>query len=81
MSIVTTENDEKPRPIIGHRKIAKMGRSLGITLPHEWFRVHGIDPDKVDELLVIANMDIRIVNPEHEAEVYKEVTKIARDVR
>lgn len=75
------EQNDRPRPIIGHRKIAKMGRSFGITLPHEWFRVHGIDPNKVSELLVIANNDIRIVNPEHEAEVYAEVTKIARDVR
>ena len=76
-----TEANDKPRPIIGHRKIAKMGRSHGITIPAEWFKVHGIDPSKCEELLVIANKDIRIVNPDHEGQIYKEVTKIARDVR
>lgn len=78
---MVAEKGEKFRPIIGHRSISRMGRSHGITLPAEWFEVHGIDPEKVDELLVIANKDIRIVNPDHEEQVYKEVTKIARDVR
>jgi len=68
------------KPIIGHRKVIKLGSTRYISIPSEWFKAHNIDPDKL-ELLMIADKDIRIMNPEHEAEVYDEVTKIARGIK
>ncbi len=29
-----------------------------ITLPSEWFNIHGIDPDIIRELLIIVDQDI-----------------------
>ncbi len=63
----------KMRPIIGHRKVHKLGGSRVITIPLEWFEAHGLNPDDLD-LLMIADTDIRIINPKNETEVYDEVT-------
>ena len=71
----------KLRPIIEHRTIIRLGTSYMLTLPKEWLRNHGITPKKGDQLLIVADKDIRIVNPEHEEAVYDEVTKIARNIR
>lgn len=68
------------KPIIKHRRVIKVGRSRYISIPPQWFKAHDIDPDEL-ELLMIVDKDIRIVNPEHEAEVYDNVTKIARGVK
>jgi len=71
---------ELRKPIIRHRKVVSQGGSHYIAIPPDWFDAHGLDPDDL-ELLLVANKDIRIVNPVHEEEVYKEVTEIARNVR
>ena len=67
-------------PIVLKRKVFKVGNSHCITIPPEWFRAHKLDTKNL-ELIVVADKDIRIVNPEHETEVYNEVTKIAREVK
>lgn len=68
------------KPIVKHQKVVKLGGSRVITLPPEWFEANGLDPDNL-ELLMVANKDIRIVNPDHEAEVYEEISRITKDVK
>jgi hypothetical protein len=68
------------KPIIAHRKVVQQGGSRYISIPPEWFEANGLDPDNL-ELLMVANKDIRIVNPVHEAEVYAEVSRITKDVK
>ena len=68
------------KPIIKHRKVIKLGSTRYISIPSEWFKAHNIDPDKL-ELLMVVDKDIRIINPEHERDVYDEVTKIARGTK
>ena len=67
-------------PIIRRRKVVSQGGSHYIAIPPAWFEAHDLIPGDLN-LLIVANKDIRIVNPEHDAEVYEDVTKIARDVR
>ena len=66
--------EKKQRPTTEYRKIIKMGAyTRGITLPSEWFNIHGIDPDILRELLIIVDQDIRIVNPEFVEAAYREL--------
>lgn len=65
------------RPIVKHRKVLKLGGSRVITIPPEWFEAHGLDPDDL-ELLMVADMDIRIINPCNEGGVYDDVTKTVK---
>lgn len=67
-------------PIIRKRRVVKQGGSHYIAIPPGWFVAHGLDPDDLT-LTIVANSDIRIVNPINDDHVYEEVTKIARDVR
>lgn len=53
----------------------KQGGSYYIALPQKWFEAHGLNPEDL-ELLLVANRDIRIVNPDYEGEVYEAVSKI-----
>ena len=71
----------KSSPIVGKRKIIKLSKAYYISIPKEWFEAQGIDPEEIKELLIVADKDIRVVNPEHEKEVYEEVSKIARKVK
>ena len=66
-------------PIVEKRKIIKIGSSWYISIPPEWFKEHEIDPQKVKELLIVADEDIRLVNPNREDEIYREVTRIVRN--
>ena len=66
-------------PIVSKRKLVKIGGSHYIGIPKKWLDAHNIDPEKGTELLMVANKDIRIVNPENEDEVYKDVTKITKE--
>lgn len=61
------------------QKLHPQGSSHVMVIPKAWFKVHGIDPEKTKELLIVANRDIRIVNPDHEDKVYDEVSKITKD--
>ena len=72
------------RPIVEFKSVRKIGESYYLLLPKEWFESHGIElpsADKKVELLVVADRDMRIVNPEHVNEVYKEVTKVTRGAK
>ena len=71
---------ENMKPIVKHQRLVKLGGSRVITIPPEWFEANGIDPENL-ELLMVANKDIRIVNPIHEAEVYEEVSRITKNVK
>lgn len=68
------------RPLMKHRKVLKLGGSRVITIPPEWFEAHGLDPDDL-ELLMVADTDIRIVNPINEEQVYDEVSKTTRRIK
>lgn len=63
------------------RKILKIGSSYYISIPKEWCESHGLNLERMDKILIIADKDIRIVNPEHEDEVYEEVSKLAKKVK
>lgn len=61
-------------PFIGYRRIHKMGRSYGITLPAYWMYKNCFSRG-VTELLCISVEDIRIVNPEYEDQVGMELSE------
>ena len=80
----------KPVPIIERKKIFKIGNSVALFLPLEWFRAHGwgTTPEEIIEnlkksgkieVLILGDKDLRIVNPDHEArvltEMYSEVSE------
>lgn len=66
-------------PIMKMQKLHHPGSSYSIIIPREWFEAHDIDPKKIKTLLLIANEDIRIINPTHEAQIYDEITKIVHE--
>ena len=70
-------------PFIKHQRVHKIGRSYYILLPKEWLKSHDILPseDEKLKLLMVANRDIRIVNPNHTKEVYDHITKVVKDVK
>jgi hypothetical protein len=68
-------------PVVISRRALKIGRSRYIAIPLEWIRAHDISEDDLQKLLVVADKDIRIVHPDHRAEVYKEVSKIVKEVK
>ncbi len=71
---------ETQKPIVEHRKVVKQGGSRYIGIPLEWFEANNIDPNNL-KLLIVANKDIRIVNPDNEAEVYAEISRITREAK
>jgi hypothetical protein len=71
---------ETQKPIVEHRKVVKQGGSRYIAIPLGWFEANSLDPDNLD-LLIVANKDIRIVNPEHEAAVYAEISRITKEAK
>ncbi|MFH1327545.1 MAG: hypothetical protein ABIH76_01635 [Candidatus Bathyarchaeota archaeon] len=70
-----------PLPYVNKQSIKKIGGSTYILVPPEWLKGNEINPENVKELLVVADKDMRVVNPEHEKEVYDEVTGITRRVK
>jgi len=76
-----SKKDKRRIPIVKHTKLNAHGSSYTIVIPKAWLEVHGIDPEKTDKLLIVANMDIRIVNPNHEDKVYEEVSKITGNAK
>jgi len=72
----------KTVPIVEVRKVRRQGGSYYISLPPEWFRCHGIklpDKDQETELIIAANADIRIINPNKHKEIYDSITKIVEE--
>jgi bifunctional DNA-binding transcriptional regulator/antitoxin component of YhaV-PrlF toxin-antitoxin module len=70
---------QRKMPIMKMQKLHHPGSSYSIIIPKEWFVTHNIDPKKIKNLLLIANKDIRIINPAHEAQIYDEITKITHE--
>ena len=66
-------------PYIKDRKCVKIGGSLYISIPKEWLEANNLKEANIEKLLVIANKDIRIVNPERREEVYIKVTKMVEE--
>ena len=67
----------KRETIIRRYKLQCVGSGYTLSVPKDWFRAHDIDPDKIEDLLVVANRDIRIVNPKYEDDVHQEGHRIA----
>lgn len=65
---------------LSKRRVIKQGGSRYISLPSKWFEINGLNPDNL-ELLIVASKDIRIVNPDHEAEVYAEISRITKEAK
>lgn len=52
------------------RKLQKLGKSsVGITIPKEWLEAHDIDLDEEDKVMVLADSNIVVVNPNNKEEV------------
>jgi len=68
-------------PIVEKRTLHRPGGSITISLPPEWFKAHGINPKDVKKLLIVADRDIRIVNPEDEDKVYKEISRMTEEAQ
>jgi len=70
-------------PIIERKKAYKLGGSICLPLPLEWFRAHGFGntPEEIKknlgdmEFLILGDMDLRIVNPKHRKKVEEELYK------
>lgn len=75
------EETKKRSIYVGRRRLVKAGSAYYISVPAEWFEVHGLDPEKLKELLVVADKDIRIVNPEHEKHIYIEVSRLVKQTK
>lgn len=83
-----SETKEKANvPIVARKTIHKVGGSIMLPLPLEWFRAHGfgktpkeiLERLKDTDLLVLGNCDIRVVNPSHRKKVEKEVYDVVSD--
>lgn len=69
-------------PIVDKRRLHKIGAGYAIFIPKKWFRAHDLDPDEIvrgNGLLMMGNLDIRVVNPLHEAKVYKAISKTTKE--
>jgi len=62
--------------VVRKQRIHPFGASWLIAIPKLWFKSHGIDPEKTRELVVIADQDVRIVNPKYETEVHKDIHRL-----
>lgn len=65
-------------PIVDKRKLHKIGSAYAIFIPLKWFQAHGLKPDEIQGLLITGDLDIRIVNPLHEKEVYDQVSGVTK---
>lgn len=77
--MIEEEKQKRGNPLVKMQKLHCQGASYTMVIPKVWLDAHGIDPEKTKQLLIVANRDIRIVNPNHEQEVYREVSKIVKD--
>lgn len=75
------EKEERRSPIVKLQKIHPLGSSYAIVIPKDWFDANKINPETIEKLLIVADMDIRIVNPQHEKEVYEEIAKVTKDAK
>lgn len=65
-------------PIREARRLHKIGGGYAVFLPLEWFRAHGIDPEKTSRILMDANRHIVLINP---ADVEKEYASFSKEVK
>ena len=73
------------RPIVGLKPVVQRGKSYYILLPKDWFTSHNIDlpvpeENKKVELLVVADSDIRIINPKDNEKIYEEITRVVKGI-
>lgn len=52
-----------PYPVVGPRKIQKLGGGYYLSIPSGWFKSHRLKPERLRELLVVADRNILIVHP------------------
>jgi len=60
-------------PFIVRRKLQDTGTSFTISIPKEWFKGHGLDPKKVEDLLLVGDKHILVLNP-NERDIYSLVS-------
>ena len=71
----------KKTPIIQRKRMHKVGGSIMVPIPLDWFENNGFGdkPDKIiesiknHEFLVICDGDVRIINPSNEDAVLKRI--------
>jgi len=70
-----------PTPKVDKRNILKVGNAYYINIPAEWFEANNLKPEEIKKLLLVMDKDIRIVNPEHEREVYEEISRLVKEAK
>lgn len=66
-------------PIVDKRRLHKIGSAYAMFIPLKWFRAHNLNPDEIQGLLITGDLDIRIVNPLHEREVYDQISGVTKN--
>lgn len=81
----TEEKQEKPEKkpkkfegITQRRKLLKVGNSYAVSIPPGWLKTHDIDPEEIEDLVILANDDIKILNPESEPEAMKKFRELMK---
>lgn len=64
----TKQKPKKFEGTAGRRKLLKVGNSNAVSIPPSWFAAHDIDPEEIEDLTLIADDDIKILNPKNESE-------------
>jgi antitoxin component of MazEF toxin-antitoxin module len=72
-----TEDKADGKPVVGMRKVTKVGGSKMIALPPDWLEQHNIQEG--DEVTLIANCDIRICAPGKSKEIYDKITQVVKE--
>ena len=67
--------------IVEYRTVVKQGGSRYIAIPLRWFEVNKILPTQYSNPSCRGYFDIRIVNREHEASVYAEISRITKEAK
>jgi len=58
------------------RKLIQVGDSYMIAIPPVWLKQHGLE--KGDEVLIVANADLKILSPKSRDEYYKKISKFVQ---
>lgn len=73
------EEEEKAKKfegIAGRRKLLRVGNSYAVSIPTDWLDAHDLEPEEIEDLTVIANDDVKILNPESESELMKKFEEL-----
>jgi len=63
---------EELKPIKTTKRLQKISQGYYIAIPKDWFKAHNINPDEVEELLLIGDTHLVVVNPKQKDQFIRE---------